>query len=418
MSLYNIVKQSFTKNIKKSPSIIYLACSGGRDSMALLHICYQLQLPIHVIHINHNLQKPSDDWQKLVENFCTTRQIPINSVKIDWQKFNIHNKTTVNEQLARQVRYQSICQIVENNAIIALAHHADDQTETILMNLCQGTGVSGLAGMQALSQQQEFGQTLNLWRPLLTVSRDEISQFVLENHIPYVDDPTNIGENNRRAWLRQHIIPNLKQQFSGLLHNIARTGENMADIKKIVAYQAEQDLKHCQIQQNWTIYQQQLSIKLLKQLPKERCFAVLRLWITGDEKFSPNRQLIEQVFHLIQQKNPEQQTLIQWQGFHIRRYQDNLYLFDKYFSQYCLNFHDKNFVFEFVQLQFSQKITSIRRILPAEKFQRQDKDFHEPFKKICQRLYIPTWERALAWVVLQYEKPLAIWLPSQIIVLH
>lgn len=414
MSLLNIVKQSIDKNFVKQPSTIYLACSGGRDSMALLYICWQLQLPIHVIHINHNIQQMSDDWQKLVENFCQTYQIPFTSYKINWQTFD-YQKNHINEQFARQVRYQTIANIAGDQAVIALAHHADDQAETILMNLCQGTGLAGLAGMQALSQQTEFGSCLWLWRPLLAVSRDDISQFVLDNQIIYIDDPTNIGENNRRAWLRQHIIPKLKHEFLGCVDNIARTAHNVNDAKKIVDNQAIIDLENCQLVPSWTMSEQKLAIDKLQLLSQERCFAVLRLWITANNKFSPHRQFIEQVFDLIYQTNSEQQTILHWQGIHIRRYKGILYRFDRGFSEKISAFMDKTFALVHIERLFSDKNIEIEKINSTDKFQRVGKDFHEPFKKICQRLAIPSWERSVAWVVWCENRVIAIWLPSQII---
>ena len=87
------IKQSYQTHINPHPKAatkIYIACSGGRDSMALLFACQQLQLPIHVIHINHKLQKISDDWQQLVEAYCHKHHIDYDSVCIDWQSQQVY----------------------------------------------------------------------------------------------------------------------------------------------------------------------------------------------------------------------------------------------------------------------------------------------------------------------------------------
>lgn len=407
-------------------STIYVACSGGRDSMALLAACHHLKLPITVIHINHQLQAPSVDWQRLVEAFCAERQIACVSLTLDWAVQEI-DASHVNEQLARQARYQAIAQHVEDHAVIALAHHADDQAETMLLNLCQGTGVDGLVGMQPLALQQEFGKPLWLWRPLLAVSRDDITQFVHQQHIPYVDDPTNLGDANRRAWLRQAITPQLKQAFPALLDNLNRTAQNLADAKAILTAQSETDLQCCQLDSGWTAYQQRIDITAWQRLGQPRAMAVLRKWLKGTEKFPPSRQFVEQVYRLATQTNTDQQAILQWQGIHIRRYQQVLYRLDNDYLTINKGLSETSAVWSRLQNQLPEIIPrhadkpvdltafTIRRVLPNERFERLGNDYHEPFKKLCQRQHIPSWERDWAWVLIlpnQPDVPLVLLLPS------
>ena len=261
------IKQSYQTHINPHPKVatkIYIACSGGRDSMALLFACQQLQLPIHVIHINHKLQKISDDWQQLVESYCHKHRIDYDSVCIDWQSQQVYAADStisqeqqvgtqqVNEQQARTARYRAILQIAGENAIVALAHHANDQVETLLMNLCQGTGLAGLTGMTAFGVQHEFGKPIWLWRPLLGATRDEISDFIAAQHIPYVDDPTNFGVANQRAFLRNQILPLLDERFHKVVQNITRTQQNLTEAQRIVEDQYQQDLALCQWSNGWT----------------------------------------------------------------------------------------------------------------------------------------------------------------------
>ena len=107
-SVIEAIKQSYQTHINPHPKAatkIYIACSGGRDSMALLFACQQLQLPIHVIHINHKLQKISDGWQQLVEGYCHKHHIDYDSVCIEWQSQQVYaadspisHEQQVNEQ--------------------------------------------------------------------------------------------------------------------------------------------------------------------------------------------------------------------------------------------------------------------------------------------------------------------------------
>lgn len=376
---------------------IYIACSGGRDSMALLFACHQLNLPIHVLHINHKLQAISDDWQIMVENFCQNYQIPYQTFVLSWQ-----NPSVVNEAQARTARYQAIADFVPANAIIATAHHANDQAETLLMNLCKGTGLTGLIGMSEFSVQHEFDKPLRLWRPLLTVTRDEINEFVNFHQIPYVDDPTNETGDNQRAFLREQILPKLNARFGNVVQNINRSQTNLTQAKTIIDEQVQNDWQACHILTNAT--QSQLTVDKLKALSKARRFELLHAWVKGDEKFAPNRQLIEQIDALVFSENSEQQTILHWQDLQIRRYRTVLYrLAKQYFEQATVSLND-------------MQPFGVRDVSPNENFQRLDKPFHEPFKKICQRLAIPSWERVLAKVLINdHQQPIALILPNRLI---
>ena len=429
------IKQSYQTHINPHPKAatkIYIACSGGRDSMALLFACQQLQLPIHVIHINHKLQKVSDDWQQLVEGYCHKHHIDYDSVCIDWQSQQVYaadstisreqqvneqqvskqqvSKQQVNEQQARTARYRAIIQIAGENAIVALAHHANDQVETLLMNLCQGTGLAGLTGMTAFAVQHEFGKPIWLWRPLLGVTRGEISDFVAAQPIPYVDDPTNFGVANQRAFLRNQILPLLDERFHKLVQNITRTQQNLTEAHHIVDDQYQQDLALCQCSNSWTSHQQCLHIPNLKALSQARRFNLLHHWVKGSQKFAPTRQLIVQIEQLLQSVQTDQQAILQWQGIEIRKYRDTLYRLD---ADYVKAIHGKSDdrvlanlaadvgLSEELSVGLSLELAlASRAVLPNESFQLLSQSFHQSFKKLCQRFNNPSWERQFAKVVI------------------
>ena len=433
------IKQSYQNHINPHPKAatkIFIACSGGRDSMALLFACQQLQLPIHVIHINHKLQKVSDDWQQLVEDYCHKHHIGYDSVCIDWQSQQVYaadstispeqqastqqvneqqvSKQQVNEQQARTARYRAIIHIAGENAIVALAHHANDQVETLLMNLCQGTGLAGLTGMTAFGVQHEFGKPIWLWRPLLGVTRGEISDFVAAQPIPYFDDPTNFGVANQRAFLRNQILPLLDERFHKVVQNITRTQQNLTEAQRIVEEQYQQDLALCQCSNGWTSHQQCLHIPNLQSLSQARRFNLLHHWVKGSQKFAASRQLVVKIEQLLQSAQTDQQAILQWQGIEIRKYRDTLYRLD---ADYVKAIHGKsdnrvlvNFAADVglseelsVGLSLELALAS-RAVLPNESFQLLSQPFHQSFKKLCQRFDIPSWERQFAKVVILDDK--------------
>ena len=427
------IKQSYQTHINphpKSTTKIYIACSGGRDSMALLFACQQLQLPIHVIHINHKLQKISDDWQQFVEAYCHKHHIDYDSVCIDWQSQQVYaadstisqeqqvnekrvSKQQVNEQQARTARYHAIMQIAGENAIVALAHHANDQVETLLINVCQGTGLAGLTGMTAFGVQHEFGKPIWLWRPLLGVTRDEISDFIAAHHLPHVDDPTNFGVTNQRAFLRNQILPLLDERFHKVVQNITRTQQNLTEAHHIVDDQYQQDLALCQRSNGWTSHQQCLHTPNLKSLSQARRFNLLHHWVKGSQKFAPTRQLIVQIEQLLQSAQTDQQAILQWQGIEIRKYRDTLYRLDAYYVKAIHSKSDNKVLANLTaDVGLSEELSAglslelalaSRAVLPNESFQLLSQSFHQSFKKLCQRFDIPSWERQFAKVVIMND---------------
>lgn len=418
------------------PPCIYVACSGGRDSLVLLdslcQLSHQLNVSLQVLHVNHRLQVSSDDWQQQVEVFCMARGLVCISLTLDWQADCVGQ---VNEQTARQARYQALANWLAAHhtaaapPVLVLAHHADDHAETFLLNLCQGTGLRGLVGMRAVSVQHEFGLPLLLWRPLLAISRTMISAYADAKALPYVDDPTNVGKHNRRAWLRAQVLPLLKAEFGGWLDNITRTSANLADAEYIVNAQAEQDLAVCLLTgdaADWTPTQSRLDIAKIADLPLPRVRALLRLWLAYRQPYAPPQQVITQIVALLglaEQSPLSAQSQIHWQGVTVRRYQMTLYRLDAHYASEHARWTDSTRAQAAVAAMLATlepkpdfyPTFSLRRPHAGECFRRQGKSFHEPLKKLCQRLAIASWQRDLLWVIEHDRQARALWLPQRLI---
>lgn len=403
--------------------------------MVLLALCYELNLPIVAIHINHQLQAPSDNWESLVQQFCQIRHIPFTAIKLRFD-----NPIQVNEQQARQARYEAIIQATQlflssantslqaqHIPVIALAHHANDQVETILMNLCQGTGLHGLAGMQAWAYQTQFSMPIYLWRPLLSVTREQISDFIHAHHISYVDDPTNVAGDNQRAFLRQHIMPLLAARFGGLVQNIQRTSHNVAEASTILHNTAMGQLQTLRLP-SWTRWQACLSIAHLRQLRQDERFYLLHYWLKFGNNFAPPRRFIEDINALILLENTEHHSILQWQDQQIRRYRGTLFLLKPPYIALLKSLENQrafgskkppncvengSTIAMIANHALSILVTDndflphlpnnssliIRPVLMGEKFKRLNHPHHSTFKNISQTLHIPSWERVLAWVV-------------------
>ena len=307
---------------------VWIACSGGRDSLALAALCVQLyrqgKLPFlpQLLHVNHGLQADSGAWAAHVADWAKVQKIPC---RILPAQVNGHD-----EQAARQARYDVMRAQLNQDDILLLAHHADDQAETVLMRLIQGAGVNGLSGMQPWRIQTQGAHRIALWRPWLTVKRANISAYAQHLKLPYIDDPTNDTGDNVRSGLRRDIMPILATYNPNVIDNIARSAQLLSDAQLIINAQAVEDLQQIEIGPlQLQSAQRVLNIDKLQKLPTYRQRQLLHHWLGQDEPLPPAKQLVDDVLDLSQRDDNDHQTALFWQGrkasYTIRRYRQQLY---------------------------------------------------------------------------------------------
>lgn len=213
---------------------ILVACSGGRDSMALLYALHKLQfLQVEVAHCNFQLRaQESDEDQKFVEDFCLKHHLPFHSIRFE-TKQKAHEQGVSTQMIARSLRYEWLEQIRKerNLHFIVVAHHQDDQAETILLQLIQGTGIHGLKGMQAKNDK--------IVRPLLEVSRAQINEYIVANNIPFREDSSNESIYYKRNFIRHEIAPLLSKINSNYLQELADFGQRMAETEYLFNEQVQ-----------------------------------------------------------------------------------------------------------------------------------------------------------------------------------
>ena len=307
---------------------VWLACSGGRDSLALAALCVQLyqqgKLPFlpQLLHVNHGLQADSGAWAAHVADWAKVQKIPC---RILPAQVNGHD-----EQAARQARYDVMRAQLNQDDVLLLAHHADDQAETVLMRLIQGAGVNGLSGMQPWRIQTRNRHRIALWRPWLTVKRANISAYAQLIKLPYIDDPTNEAGDNVRSGLRRDIMPILATYNPNVIDNIARSAQLLSDAQLIINAQAVEDLQQIEVAPLQLQYAQRvLNIDKLQTLPSYRQRQLLHHWLGQDEPLPPAKQLVDDVLRLSQRDDNDHQTVLFWQGrkqsYTVRRYRQQLY---------------------------------------------------------------------------------------------
>lgn len=206
---------------------IGVALSGGRDSVALAYALKKGGYDVIAINVEHGIRgENSLKDSAFVRDFCVLYDIPLYQESVDSLSFASDNGYTV-EQAARILRYKVFENAIQEGVcdVVALAHHRDDQAETIFMRIIRGTGVNGLCGMRAVR-----GSYI---RPLLECPREDIDEYVAQNGIKYVDDETNFCTDYTRNYLRAELAE-LKKRFPSVCRNFARLSQNAAEEEDFV----------------------------------------------------------------------------------------------------------------------------------------------------------------------------------------
>lgn len=210
-----IYKTIVENNLIKKGETIGVAVSGGQDSMALLHYLASLQseldFEIVAIHVDHSLRETSAQDALFVINYCKKNHIRAYKFKVDVKKLAEENGSSI-ETAAREARYGVFQSLVARGIVdkVALAHHAQDQAETILLHLFRGAGISGARGMEIEKQKIYI-------RPMLSVGKEEIIRYVTDNEIPFVEDETNSMDTFQRNFIRNKILPLVTSRFPGAI---------------------------------------------------------------------------------------------------------------------------------------------------------------------------------------------------------
>lgn len=205
---------------------VLVCVSGGADSVALLDVLHRGGYDCAVAHCNFHLRgEESDRDEKFVWTLTQTMGVPIASVHFDTKAYAAENRCSM-EMAARELRYRWFAQVAQAQQCkaIAVAHHQNDQAETVVLNLLRGTGIRGLCGMRAKSDNPVVADSVPVIRPLLCTTRDYIEHYLRDiRHIGWVTDSTNTDTAIRRNAIREQLSRYSKAE----IEHIAVTAESM-----------------------------------------------------------------------------------------------------------------------------------------------------------------------------------------------
>jgi len=297
--------------------------SGGLDSTVLTHAIKQAPgpgVPVVAVHVNHALQPDAPDW----EEHCRRVAAQLNVEFVTRTVQVVDEQGVGPEAAAREARYTAIRALMQDGDVVLSAHHEDDQAETLLLNLMRGSGVAGLAGIGA---SQPFGPG-RLMRPMLDASRQDIERYAREFDLPWIDDPSNLDTRFDRNYLRQEILPRLRQRWPAATARLSHTAELAAEAARLQDELAWLDLRQLVETADDGVAgaPDRLDIAGLAKLSPARQRNVIRSAIKAcglpQAPASRLRQIQDELLPAREDAGP----LVRWRGAEVRRYRTKLYL--------------------------------------------------------------------------------------------
>ncbi len=299
-------------------SAYLVAYSGGLDSHVLLHLLASIvkthpEIHLRSVYIDHGLQQESLVWVDHCQQVAT-------SLHIKHQTLSLHLQIPKGESLeavARTARYQALGKHLYEDEVLLTAHHQDDQAETLLLQLLRGSGLDGLA---AMPEKSHFSASYHL-RPLLGYSRAELERYTQTHALKHISDPSNEDNRFDRNYLRNSIIPGLKQRWPQMGKTLSRSAKLHAEASLLQASYLDAEMFMLTGSKDGT-----LSASAVSDLSDIKQKAVLRYWIKQSGFKVPSAVQLQHIMADVLKSATDAMPLVEWSGTEIRRYRDDIYI--------------------------------------------------------------------------------------------
>lgn len=297
---------------------VYLGFSGGLDSTVLLHALSEhpaIHQKITAIHINHGLSQNAHAWQTHCQAFCDAKNTAFQAYTVDFIK---HKNI---EAGARDARFKVFASLLNDGDYLVLAHHLNDQAETVLMQLFRGAGVDGLC---AMSEASAFAKG-TLFRPLLSTSRADLESYAADYGLSFVTDESNQDVGFSRNYLRHEIMPLIISKWPKAEECLARAALHCQEAQTNLEALAKIDnssVVASRMRSNPEI----LELKDLKSLPYARLSNVLRHWLHQQGIVMPSSDMMQKIIQEVIFAKADANPVVHFGSTMVRRYQERLYI--------------------------------------------------------------------------------------------
>ena len=269
--LLEVVRQSALKHLRRG-SRVAIGLSGGVDSIVMFDLVHRLRVPLDLavvaIHVNHGWSANAGDWEHHCAELCRAHDVPFESVALRMTA----QPGVSREAAARDARYEALTRVARrlNVRVVALAHHLDDQAETVMLQMLRGGSPRGIAAMPEWRTRGD----VCLWRPLLSVPRATIVDDALANGLSWVEDESNNQEHIKRNYLRHRVLPLVEPAFAGYRVGLARAARRAQEFVQLADDLAAIDSTTC-------LTEKGVSVTALRELPMARARNLIHAWLSS-----------------------------------------------------------------------------------------------------------------------------------------
>jgi len=322
-------------------SSILIGLSGGVDSVVLLHLLHKLSArfswQLSALHVHHGISPNADVWSDFCAELCASFHIPLRIEHVDIEPLREHGI----EAAARKLRHAAFAR--QPCDFVALAHHADDQAETLLLQLLRGAGVRGASAMPvlmkplairpdyqktiagslvtSLPERPRFAErtdSVPLVRPLLHCSRQEILDYAAAHDLRWIEDESNADDSYPRNFLRHRVLPLLSEKFPAYRDTLARSAQHFAEASSLLDELAQQDAVQA-------IHADTLDIAAFQALSLPRAKNLLRYFLHGLGAPMPQAAQLDDMLQQLCHAREDAAVCIAYGGWQVRRYQGKVY---------------------------------------------------------------------------------------------
>lgn len=322
-----ILRNFLAEQLKAGDTVVQrlvVGFSGGLDSTVLLQGLAKLApsfgVPVLAVHVHHGLSQHADNWAAHACQVTANLHIPIQVIRVTLPAM------ASLEAAARQARYQAFAKYLQAGDALLLAQHQNDQAETFLLRLWRGSGVTGLTAIRPVDRfPLPLPFPVPLWRPLLSCSRQQLSNYAHHHALTWVEDESNQDESLNRNFLRQRVLPLLKSRWPALTGTLAATAERMQEAGSLLDEMAETLLQSVQVENS------SLDLLRLQQITqgknaeaKQRL--LLRHWLGRSMPQLPDSHVLEVLRTQMLSANEDANPVVCLGDWEVRRYRQHAFL--------------------------------------------------------------------------------------------
>ncbi|MEN9930460.1 MAG: hypothetical protein RL604_707 [Pseudomonadota bacterium] len=293
-------KTSKPTGTKTPPAQLAVAFSGGLDSTVLLHATIKAhgKKNVHAFHVHHGIQKEADQWQAHCK--AVAKKL---GCHFDTKNVKLNKPSNIESQ-ARNLRYEALTQMCQTHNIqdLLLAHHLDDQAETVLIQLMRGAGLPGLSAMPQVKSKE----LIHLWRPFLNMRRKDLEIYAKEHQLTWIEDPSNQDESYRRNAIRKSIMPTLEKFQEGAIENLSRSAKHLGEAQELLNQLADIDLGLMEAKEGLS----KTNLIRLYKTSQARATNALRRWLSKNGLAYPSEERLTAWWSELQQTRPD--SKLQW----------------------------------------------------------------------------------------------------------